>query len=209
MFILDGNATVRIINSETGETDKIIQGELDVFNDEKSITVNISNSIELENGNLNAYEVQKKSTLNTLQSLLDENKHYYVNRYCFGEYYGKEEIESYSCDQCGDWNGTWSDGTFKELFLGDVTSQLEYTLPIVIEELGINDLFDIDEIDNYNLKDESMIESTLDKVMKHPSLYTENVYFTVENEDFSIPLIDVNNKYIKESLIQLMTKVED
>lgn len=209
MIILDNNATVRIFNSVTGKTEKLIQGELDMVNHKGSITMNMTNTVELENDNLNVHEEEKNVKLDSLQKLLDENKHYYVNRHCFGEYYGEDKIESYNCDQCGDWNGSWSDGTFKELFLGDITSQLEYGIGDVIEELEMKDLFEIDEFDNYNLKDKSIIEMVLDKLTSRESLYVENVSFTVEDEHFSISMSDIHKEYIKEALMQLISRVEE
>ena len=147
--------------------------------------------------------------MKTLEELINENKHYHINRHCFGEYYGEEEIESYTCDQCGDWNGSWGSGDFKELLLGDVTSQLEFPFMNSVEELNIKDLFEIDEFESYVLINKKDTDLVLGKLINHPSLYVNTVYFTIEDEYYSFPMSEVPTEFIKEALLQLMDEVED
>ena len=147
--------------------------------------------------------------MDKLQGLLEQNNHYYINKHCFGYYYGSKEVDSYRCDQCGDWNGSEGKGAFRELLLGEVISQLEYSLTYTIEELGMQDLFEIDEFDYYILKDESKMSNTVDELMKHDGLYDNNIYLTVEDDELILSMKDIPTDIIKDALIKLITKLEE
>ena len=77
------------------------------------------------------------------------------------------------------------------------------------EELGMQDLFEIDEFDYYILKDESKMSNTVDELMKHDGLYDNNIYLTVEDDELILSMKDIPTDIIKDALIKLITKLEE
>lgn len=146
--------------------------------------------------------------MKTLEQVLNDDRNYYLIEHCFGTYLSLTKVEQYYCDQCGNYNGVIDEGTIAEFVLSNVIRELEFTYIRVIEDLNLLEYFDIEDYDCYTLKDESMMEEIIDKLMTNNELYESSIYFIIENDDYNVPLSIIPMMIIKDALKALMSKCD-
>lgn len=136
--------------------------------------------------------------MNKILELLDENGYWFLNRFCFGDVFERTSSKKYQCDQCGDINGTFTQGNFKHFFDELLKNEIEYNLECLIEE-GKYGLY---QASSYRYGSDIYSKPALIDVLMKDSGFLEDdlIDMYIEGESYSLFLEDIPKELILTAL---------